>query len=153
MTQARGEKRPLENIPEGMAEEDRRELRPALEALAAWARDVAERPESFWERQRAAVWTRLAARRRQKLQRLGAVAAAVCLLLAALALVGVNRHPARTPPRAQTDQDRELLFRVEQTMQSDGPQALEPAALLVQQTRAETNANRTERETSEGENQ
>lgn len=149
------ESRPAGTGPAGGAAdrlppEERRELGAALDALAGWTRSASDRPESFWEQQRAAVWRRLAARRRTT-RRLGMLAAAVCAVVIALAVAGVNHHSQEAPLRAQTEQDRELLLRVEQTMQSDGPEALAPAALLVQKVSTEADANSIEGESSPGE--
>jgi hypothetical protein len=151
MMEHRSDFEPTGDAVDGLPAEDPRELRPALEELAAWARGAAERPENFWERQRAAVWMSLAAQRRRTAQRLGTLAAAVCLLLIALAIFGVNQRAPKAPLQVRSEHDQQLMLRVEQTMQSDGPEALEPAALLVQQVSAGTNASSRQGESSEGE--
>jgi hypothetical protein len=142
-----------EELTEYLLDRDQRRLRPALDALEGWARTIAERPESFWERQRAAARARLAARKRRAAQRLGVLAGAVCLVLFALILVPGNHHQRKAPARAQTDPDQELLLRVEQTMQSAGPQALQPAALLAEEISRGANSRAGARHPAEGEKQ
>ncbi len=138
-----------EELTDDLLDRDERRLRPALDALAGWARGATDRPESFWAQQRDAVWARLAVRKKRA-GRFRALAAVVSLFLFALALLLGNRHPAKAPPRAQADPDQELLLRVQQTMQSDGPQALEPAALLAAEISQEANSGSARHHSSEG---
>lgn len=148
------DKKPGGSVPDripGIPPEER-ELQASLDSLAGWARSATDRPESFWEQQRAGVWKRLAARKRLPARRLGALAVTACLLLIALALAGVGRQPQTATTRAETDQDRVLLQRVEQTIESDGPRALAPAAMLAQEI-SQANTGSGERESSEGEKQ
>ena len=98
-------------------------------AFRDWARAAAERPESFWERQRLAVRGRIesAGKRRRVLRRSSwAAAAAVAALV--LALTIARRSPR---PPAAPDPDHELLVAVERSLEREVPAALEPAALLA----------------------
>jgi hypothetical protein len=122
-----------EELTDFLLQRDERRLRPTLDALAGWTRTVADRPESFWERQRAGVWARRSARSKRAAQRLGALAGTLCLALLAVVLFRANRPPAQAPLGTEGQRDHELLLRVEQTIASDGPQALAPAALLAQE--------------------
>ncbi len=95
-------------------------------AFRDWARAAAERPESFWERQRLAVRDRIerAAKRRRVLRRSSWAAAAVLVL----GLTIARRSPR---PPAASDPDHELLVAVERSLEREVPAALEPAALLA----------------------
>jgi hypothetical protein len=127
-----------EELTDFLLHRDERRLRPALDALAGWARAQADRPESFWAQQRAGVWARRSARKKRAAQQLGVLAGTVCLALLAVTLFRGNRPPAQAPLGTQTERDHALLLRVEQTIQSDGPQALAPAALLAQEISRKT---------------
>jgi len=109
----------------------------ALAAAAAVARNQARTmealPEAFWRRQRLAIGSRLAARDLEHpwKRRVWATAAVLLILLAS---VLVFRRPA--PPAqavAPPDPDDELLLTVQQSIQSDLPQAMRPAALLTRE--------------------
>ena len=107
-------------------------LRRTFDGLSGSARAEADRPEQFWERQRAAVWSRIAAApTSHPLPRL--------VWAAALAVIGfgclmLTTAPAPPAPQAQidSDSDHELLMQVEQLLQTGGPEALEPVAFLVE---------------------
>jgi hypothetical protein len=96
------------------------------------ARLAAERPESFWDDQRAAVSTRLTHSvrsqwRRQALLWVPAAAAVVlCLFLF------VKDGSAPTPDFAG-GADQDLLVGVERARDQEFPSALEPAALLTEE--------------------
>jgi hypothetical protein len=94
---------------------------------------VAEQPESFWRRQREAINTRVATRDSvDPWKRWIWVTATVMLVLLASALVFRNGTPP-VQTAAQTDPDDAFLLSVQQSIQSDLPQALRPAALLTQE--------------------
>jgi hypothetical protein len=113
---------------------DQQHLQPELGALADWARAAANRPEDFWRQEQAQIRQRIAVSQsplRNRLLRL-AWATASALALAAAFLLGSAPEPK--PPQAQVDPDQELLLEVERLVQSNGPEALEPAALVIQET-------------------
>jgi len=111
----------------------RAELLRLLGATEALRKDLSEATsEDFWQRQRTAIWTRLASQPGQAQQGIGwAWAAATALALVAALLLG--QSPAPVPAQARVDPDHELLLAVERAVQSDGPQALAPAALLARE--------------------
>jgi predicted anti-sigma-YlaC factor YlaD len=97
------------------------------------ARKVAEQPEAFWRQQRESISTRLAARDFiHPWKRWIWVTATVALIILASTLLSRdNALPPQTT--AQTDPDDALLLSVQQSIRSDLPQALRPAALLTQE--------------------
>jgi hypothetical protein len=107
-------------------------LQPILEALPACIRGDADRPPEFWERQRAAILSRISAADIQAGSGVPGVAWAIAVAILVIASFMLSSGPRVAPaPQAQTDPDRELLLEVEAAMQSGGPEALEPAALLA----------------------
>lgn len=110
------------------------EIRAFQDALGVWVEEIvaAEPAESFWQRQREAIGARVSetARLRPWKRLLWATAAVVVVLLAT---VLVSRRPAPSPAHARLDPDDQLLLSVQQSIQSDLPQALQPAALLTQE--------------------
>ena len=99
----------------------------------AHARKVAEQPEAFWQRQRQGINVRLEARDfTQPWKRWIWVTATITLIL--LASTQLSRKSA--PPiqtAAQPDPDDALLLSVQQSIQSDLPNALRPAELLTRE--------------------
>jgi hypothetical protein len=96
-----------------------------------------QRPETFWQRQQAAIQTRIASENKAPLFSIGALAQACALALALFAIALLKTGPSPVPGPSQTqfslDPDQELLVAIEQAVQSDGPASLEPAALLAEQ--------------------
>ena len=132
----------ISNCPPCQAE--RELVEDALRQFGAANRELAQRPEAFWERQAAQI--RGACRQSRKQSRITAalVPSVVVLLLAAFGIL--QREPATPPvaitqPAVQVDQDHELLLAVEQVMQTDTPVALEPATLVVDQGNGSTRLN------------
>jgi hypothetical protein len=121
------------------------ELRLWAEAIAGARAEIlgaAEQPESFWRQQRTRLAARLAGREfHQPWKRLVWVTVTVTLVLLASALL--SRNNARPFPKGRTDPDDALLLSVQQSIQSDLPQALRPAALLAREMShaAETRGN------------
>jgi predicted anti-sigma-YlaC factor YlaD len=120
----------LEQCGSCRAEFDR--WQKTLASLPALTQAAAERPADFWQEQQFAI--------RQMLNpgRLGRVtfpapawAAALGLVLFALLLLGGG--PAPAPTQAIYDPDHQMLLEVEEALNSDLPEALEPAALLAQE--------------------
>jgi predicted anti-sigma-YlaC factor YlaD len=105
----------------------------------AQVRRAMEQPEAFWQRQREAISTRLAARDFiHPWKRWVWVAATVTLILLASTLLSRNGAPS-LQTAAETDPDDALLLSVQRSIRSDLPQALRPAALLTQEmVRVET---------------
>ncbi len=102
-------------------------------AIEAQAREAAERPEAFWQRQRESISHRLRARDfAHPWRRWVWITATVTLILLSSTLLSRNDAPP-APAQAQTDPDDVLLLSVQQSIHSDLPQALRPAALLTQE--------------------
>lgn len=116
-------------------ESDRQALRQTLESLPDCARASTERSEEFWQKQREAVWSHISTPQFRAQERLIQWSPALaCSALAAIVLLAgliLHRAPATLPREAQIDSDHELLLHVERAMHSDGPAALDPAALLA----------------------
>ena len=89
--------------------------------------------EDFWQRQRAAIQERIVVARearRQRTPRLAWAALAATILLGTLWMNDAEKPAAS--PQVQID-DQELMIAVDHAMQSDVPEALEPASLLAQE--------------------
>ena len=111
-----------------LLEKDEQELLPLMETLPASLRTATERPEWFWMRQQAAIRGRVAEQRHWLRPAMSWAATMALFVFAFLLLRG---QPAQPVQQAHTDQDQELLVAVEQAVQSDVPDSLEPAALLA----------------------
>jgi hypothetical protein len=92
-----------------------------------------EQPEGFWQRQREDISVRVAARDfTHPWRRWIWVTAAMTLILLASTLLSSNAVPP-AQNAAQSDPDDALLLSVQQSIRSDLPRALRPAALLTQE--------------------
>ena len=103
----------------------------AVDAHKAHLREESEQTEAFWWRQRESISTGMAARDfSHPWHRWIWVTAAVTLIVLSSALLSRNKV---LPPQsaAQADSDNALLLSVQQSIQSDVPKALRPAALLT----------------------
>jgi hypothetical protein len=123
-----------EDLTDLLVDSDRQHLRPVLEGLPEWARASADRPPEFWERQRRVILARVSALEDQASLRIPTAVWAAAAAIFVIASFMLNSGPRITPaPQAAVDPDRELLLEVERAVQSGGPEALEPAALLAEQ--------------------
>ena len=118
-----------QELAEVLLESDERELQQALRALPEWLRSATDRPEWFWQGQRATIHRRIAAAPRAWLRPVLSLATAMALLILAALMLGGN--PAPKQAQVRPDPDQELLIAVEQAVESEVPTALEPAALLA----------------------
>lgn len=92
-----------------------------------------EQPEAFWRQQRAAINSRVARRDfAHPWRRLVWITATVMLVLLASTLLSRNAVPPAATS-AQAVSDDALLLSVQQSIQSDLPQALRPAELLTEE--------------------
>ncbi len=125
----------IENCDECQAEE--RELEGAFAALRDSLSSESERPEAFWQRQRAMISARLSLHWFIVRHLVWATAVAVVALAAATLL-------RQAPPAHVTapDPDQALLMDVDRSVDSGIPEALAPAALLTQEINraAQTNS-------------
>lgn len=95
------------------------------------SRQAVDRPEAFWRQQREGISARLEARDfTHPWRRWIWVTATVMLILLASTLLSRNNAPP-AQVAAQPDPDDALLLSVQDSIQSDLPQALRPAALLT----------------------
>ena len=111
------------------AEQER--LRRVLGELPSLVRVVAQNTDAFWEKQRTAIWADIVTLQPRKQFSVLAWALGTAVLVVAGLLLSIA--PAPTPSRAETDPDHELMIQLERTLQSEVPQALEPAALLARE--------------------
>lgn len=108
-------------------------LRETLGNLPACAQTASQRPDEFWQEQRAKVWSRVAQTERSVAQRFPVLTWAAVATMIAIAILMLHRTPTPEIRQARVDPDHELLIEIERAVQSDGPEALEPAALLAQE--------------------
>ncbi len=126
-----------EDLPELIPGSRQRSLQQGFGDLPDALRAAVQRPDTFWQRQQAAIQTKIASGSEGSLFSVRALAqaCALALLLVALALLKTGPSPVTVPAQTQfsPDPDQELLVAIEQAVQSDGPASLEPAALLAEQ--------------------
>jgi hypothetical protein len=101
----------------------------AVASLRAETRAAAERPELFWQRQRADILARLDAPAAFPRPLAWVSAAALLALAVLLSLPGSSPVAVAPPP----DPDRQLMLEVQQTLEREVPDALAPASLLTQE--------------------
>jgi hypothetical protein len=140
-----------EALTEMLLEDDERYLRKRLAHLPEALRAAADKPESFWQRQRASIRTRMVAAKPASASLVGVRVAAAALVLAALFLL--QSAPAPVPPRTPIESDQQLLLSVERSVHSDVPEALEPAALLADDVLGGASSNDVPQHSSQGEKQ
>ncbi len=101
-----------------------------LRGLPEWASLATQQPEPFWDRQRLLVQRQIAEmpERKPRLARLAWAAAFVLILIATFVLRTGSRIPVAPTSFAS---DRDLLVQVEQALDGDVPQALQPASLIA----------------------
>jgi hypothetical protein len=119
------------------AEQDR--LRRVLAELPSLARVAAQNTDAFWEKQRTAIWTDIVTLQSRKQFSVLAWALGAAVLVVAGLLLSIA--PAPAPTRAEADPDHELMIQLERTLQSEVPEALEPAALLAREITQNTQPN------------
>lgn len=90
----------------------------------------AERSEMFWQRQQAAIRSRIAVEKASQRSWIG-FAWATALSLILLATLALRINPPLPPTAKPVDPDQQLLVSVEQAIHSGVPEALEPAAMLA----------------------
>ena len=116
-------------------QEDRERMQDVLREFGAANRQLAQRPEIFWDQQAAKIRAaRLKSTQRSRLA-LTLVPTAVVLLLIAFAVLspspGARPTVANAPVAAlQQDSDHQLLLEVERAVQTDTPRSLEALTLM-----------------------
>jgi len=121
-----------EELADLSIDSDQRALRETFDALPAWGQAAAEHNQEFWQNQRAAVWARISQAERRS-ARLPILAWALAAATIAVSGWLLNRPSDLRPHQVRVDPDHELLIEVERAVQTDGPLALEPAALLAEE--------------------
>ena len=106
-------------------------MRRVLGELPSLVSVVAQNTDAFWETQRTAIWTDIVTLQARKQFPVLAWALAAAVLVVAGLLLSIAPSPA--PTRAEADPDHEFMIQLERTLQSEVPQALEPAALLARE--------------------
>ncbi len=112
-----------------------------LRETASALKTIVDQPQEFWDRQRMGIRNRIVeapVKPAALSQRLAWAPVLALLILAGLLLTGGT--PVAPTIRQQTaiDPDHELLVAVEQVMQRNGPEALEPATYFVEQIAQQT---------------
>jgi hypothetical protein len=138
-----------EQLTDMLLKSDEQCLRHTLESLPGCARTATEHQDVFWQRQRTAIRQRIAHAQWRRLRFWPALAAVAAVAAVAVVLFGALPgglgHRVNSPePQAQNqvDPDYELLVKIEQSVESEGPEALQPAALLAQEIRENTASSR-----------
>ena len=125
----------LQECPQCRQEYDgmRRDLSILPEAI----RSATDRPQFFWQRQQAAIRSRIAIEEASRRSWRGFAWATIAALivLAALLLNGAKNKPT-TQVEIQPDADQQLLLAIEHAVASGVPESLAPAALLAEDIRA-----------------
>lgn len=127
-----------EQLTDLLLESDEKLLRRHISDLPEFARTSTERGESFWRQQRMSITTKIVAQKKVGffgLMPLFAGVAAV-IALAFMMLSSSNHRPSsvvhvQVPATTTDHNDRDLLLQVEESTESNGPEALQPAALLA----------------------
>jgi hypothetical protein len=98
-------------------------------------RGTSQEEEEFWTGQQRAIRARIASQSlaTSSQGRLAWVLAIATIAVATALILSGDRSNPRTALNARVDPDHELLIEVERTLQTAGPEALEPAALLARE--------------------
>jgi hypothetical protein len=108
-------------------------LRRALDAESLKAAP----PEDFWQQQRTRIWQRITTQQQAPARRTPNFAWAALAAMVALGSLWVSDSPKPVAPKPAQSQiqidDEELMMAVEHAVQSNVPEALEPASLLAQE--------------------
>lgn len=124
-------------------------LQKRLGALPEAVRSATDLPHYFWQRQQAAIRSRIAVEEASRRSWRGFVWATVAALIF---LAGLLLNSAKTLPTTQVeiqpDPDQQLLVAIEQAVYSGVPESLAPAALLAEDIRSavEPSASRNSKE-------
>jgi len=122
------------NFPDEMFIADDQCVAETLSHLPGLARQASDHPDEYWQKQHSAIWERISSARlhpsQASPQPVWAGIAAVVVLAMTLLFAGSASEPAKQVEN-RNDSDHELLLAVERAVQIEGPEALEPAALLA----------------------
>jgi hypothetical protein len=130
-----------EEVADVVFEDDERFLRRTLDDLPAWTQAATQHDEEYWEDQRRAIWSRISSAESRSSRPIPVLAWALAAAMIAISGWMVQRPLALPTQDVRVDPDHELLMEVERVVQTDGPLALEPAALLAEEMVQELPAN------------
>jgi len=120
-------------------EEEQREMEQLLADLPSRTREAVDLPEHFWREQQIGIQAAIATRPAPVSWPAFAFATALMVLIGAMLFRDLPAEHNLLPPRTAEISDQQLLMKVEYTLQSDVPVALEPAALLAKEMEASAN--------------
>ena len=120
-------------------DEAQREMAQLLADLPSRARQAVDLPERFWRQQQIGIQSSIATRPAPVSWPAFAFATALMVLIGAMLFRDLPAQHNSLPRRAAEISDQQLLMKVEYTLQSDVPVALEPAALLAKEIEANAN--------------
>ncbi len=118
-----------EDLTDLLLQDDEADLHQLFGNAPTALQVLAEKPEWFWQKQRACLRRRIASAKPRLLHPMNAWAGALALFLLAFSLF--NSRTTSKPVASRADSDQQLLIAVEQAVETDGPASLEPAALLA----------------------
>jgi hypothetical protein len=125
-----------QKVPEDMFIADDRYMAEMLSRLPGLARQASDRPDEYWQKQHRTIWNQIStaqlAANNASPRLLWAGIAAVIALAISLLFAGSRPEPSQQVD-SRNNSDHELLLAVERAVQLDGPEALEPAALLARE--------------------
>ncbi|HEY1463682.1 MAG TPA: hypothetical protein VGF44_09720 [Terriglobales bacterium] len=121
-----------EQLTDLLLDSDEKGLRHHISDLPELARTSTERTESFWRQQRMIITGKVAAQKKIGVfGLLPLLAGAAAVVVLAFAMLSSSHHRAAPIVQAQAPSDHDLLLQVEESTQSNGPEALQPASLLA----------------------
>ena len=124
-----------EQLTDLLLENDEKDLRRRIGDLPGFAQASTERAESFWRQQRMSITSKIAAQKKVSIFAfLPAFAGVVAVIILAFMMMSSSHHRSAPIVRVQVQSaptDHDLLLQVEESTKSDGPEALQPAALLA----------------------
>lgn len=109
---------------------EREKTEQALRHFADLQWEAASRPESFWEQQLARIHAARRASERRSAVRAALVPAIAVIVLLAFALAPQKRPAPKPAAQAQAVSDHDLLVEVQRAVDNGTPYALEPVALV-----------------------
>jgi hypothetical protein len=125
----------------GDCRNDLQRMRAVLGGVRAQSLAIAERPQGFWRKQRAAIASRISAGHELETRPLAWVASfAVIALVAAFLTQSApsiqiqSKRPAESiGTYSPSDPDHDLLLDIQRSVRREVPRALEPASLIAQE--------------------
>jgi hypothetical protein len=124
-----------EQLTELLLESDEKDLRRHISDLPEFSRTSTEHDENFWRQQRISITAKIAAQRKGGVfGLLPLLAGAAAVIVLAFTMLSSTHHRPTPVAHVQAQaalNDHDLLLQVEASTESNGPEALQPAALLA----------------------